>query len=250
MAAGDLPKYQAIANALRTRIESGALAPGDRLPAQHAMAAEYGVTVMTLRQALARLETEGLVRAAKGRGTFVTEPPTIRFGLDHLWSFAQEMAHQGVSVATDVLGVNHPPVDSVVDDARTVLDDDDLVEIVRRRRIDGTPVVLQRSYVRSSTWTSVDADGLDDRSLYASLAADAGCVLARASEVFRATTLAEPDAILLGSATGVAVMESERTSFDLNDRPFLFDHAMMLGSATEVRAERTADSMRLGYSAR
>jgi DNA-binding GntR family transcriptional regulator len=157
---------------------------------------------MTLRQALARLETEGLVRAAKGRGTFVTEPPTIRFGLDHLWSFAQEMAHQGVSVATDVLGVNHPPVDSVVDDARTVLDDDDLVEIVRRRRIDGTPVVLQRSYVRSSTWTSVDADGLDDRSLYASLAADAGCVLARASEVFRATTLAEPDAILLGSAPG------------------------------------------------
>lgn len=250
MAVGDLPKYQMIANTLRARIDSGMLAPGERLPAQHAMAVEHGVTVMTLRQALAQLEAEGLVRAAKGRGTFVTEPPTIRFGLDHLWSFAQEMAHQGVSVVTDVLGVDHTPADSVAGGPHDVLGDSDLMEIVRRRRIDDTPVVLQRSYVRSSTWASVDAGGLDDGSLYASLAHDAGCVLARASEVFRATLLAESDAVLLGSAAGVAVMESRRTSFDPDDRPFLFDCALMLGSATEVRAERTSDSMRLGYSAR
>lgn len=247
MAVGDLPKYQVIADALRARVGSGALAPGEQLPSQQAMAAEYEVTVMTLRQALSLLETEGLVRASRGRGTFVSEPPSVRFGLDHLWSFAQEMSHQGVTVTTDVVGVT---VADASDDLLAMLGTDEVVEIVRRRSIDGTAVVLQRSCVTAATWTTIDVSGLTDGSLYAALERDAGCVLDRASEVFRATLLSESDADLLGAAPGVAVLESLRTSYDQHGEVFLFDRALMLGAATEVRAERTADSMRLGYAPR
>ncbi|MFK8023387.1 MAG: GntR family transcriptional regulator [Ilumatobacter sp.] len=248
MARGDLPKYLSIANALRTRIDDGELRPGDRLPSQQTMAAEHRVTVMTLRQALAELERDGLVHAAKGRGTFVAEPPAVRFGLDHLWSFAEEMASQGVLVTTEVIGIDESPHGPAAHTARAALAVDGVVEVTRRRSIDGTAVVLQRSFVDAAAWAGVDPSSLRDGSMYATLQRDAGRELERASEVFRATTLSDADAPLLDAAAGTAIMESSRTSFDAADQAFLFDRALMLGSATEIRAERTADTMRLGYA--
>ena len=51
-----VPKYQAIYLVLRQRILDGELAPGSRLASQQELANEFGVTVMTLRQAIAALE--------------------------------------------------------------------------------------------------------------------------------------------------------------------------------------------------
>ena len=91
MAGPRIPKYQAIHERLRTEILAGDLAPGSRLPPQSEMAERFGVTLMTLRQAVAALEADGLVRAERGRGTFVAERPVdIRLG--NLSSFAEQMA--------------------------------------------------------------------------------------------------------------------------------------------------------------
>nr|WP_026124681.1 winged helix-turn-helix domain-containing protein [Nocardiopsis baichengensis] len=60
-----------IARDLAGQVAGGDLAPGDRLPSEHALAAEHGVSRGTARQALARLETAGLVEAAQGRGRYV-----------------------------------------------------------------------------------------------------------------------------------------------------------------------------------
>ena len=170
MAVSGIPKYQSISNDLRRRIGDGEIAPGEQLASQHSLAHEYGVTVMTLRQALADLETEGLVHAMKGKGTFVSEPPTVRYDLDHLWSFTQEMTEQGVEVTTEVLAVQHAPDPADTDRARRALGLDDgvaLVEVIRRRSIAGKPVVLQRSFLAESTWSeiaSIDLTAADDAS--------------------------------------------------------------------------------------
>ncbi|MFD6638371.1 GntR family transcriptional regulator [Micromonospora chalcea] len=69
------PKYRQIADALRAEIESGALAQGDRLPAEADLAARFGTTHVTVRQAVRVLAEEGRVKARHGVGTFVTAPP-------------------------------------------------------------------------------------------------------------------------------------------------------------------------------
>jgi GntR family transcriptional regulator len=66
-----LPAYAQLADILRTRISQGQYSPGKRLPAEAALAKEHGVSAMTARQAVSVLETEGLVRRAQGKGTFV-----------------------------------------------------------------------------------------------------------------------------------------------------------------------------------
>jgi len=60
--------------ALRERIDGGSFDVGTRLPAERDLAAELGVARNTLRQALQRLEDDGLLERHVGRGTFVRRP--------------------------------------------------------------------------------------------------------------------------------------------------------------------------------
>jgi len=68
-------KYQQIANDLRNAIVSGEYAPGDRLPGENDLMATYKVARMTVRQALSVLQGEGLAKARKGAGVFVSPVP-------------------------------------------------------------------------------------------------------------------------------------------------------------------------------
>ena len=63
-----------IASRLRREILKGTRSLHDRLPSERALATEYGVARNTLREALLRLEEEGLVETRRGSGTYVTFP--------------------------------------------------------------------------------------------------------------------------------------------------------------------------------
>lgn len=56
---------------LRSAIERGELAPGDRLPSLRDAADAAGVNVNTVRAAYAKLESAGVVETEQGRGTYV-----------------------------------------------------------------------------------------------------------------------------------------------------------------------------------
>lgn len=65
------PPYRQIANRLRGSISSGALEPGQQLPALAALASEYDVSIGTIKHALGVLREEGLVVTRQGKGSFV-----------------------------------------------------------------------------------------------------------------------------------------------------------------------------------
>ena len=87
---GTTPLYIQIREDLRESIASGALAPGDRLPAVTALAAERGVTPATIRRALSDLVDENLIYTHVGRGTFVGENPDRSAGKPSATPFRQE----------------------------------------------------------------------------------------------------------------------------------------------------------------
>jgi GntR family transcriptional regulator len=68
------PKYQQIADQLRSQISNGALAPGQRLPSEPDLAELYDASRNTVRLAIALLTNQGLVVSRQGLGTFVHEP--------------------------------------------------------------------------------------------------------------------------------------------------------------------------------
>jgi len=65
--------YEAIAHELRVLIRGGHFAPGDRLPSERQLAARFGVSRPTVREALGALESRGLVVTRQGSGTFVAD---------------------------------------------------------------------------------------------------------------------------------------------------------------------------------
>jgi DNA-binding transcriptional MocR family regulator len=67
----DQPLYLQVADQLRRQIESGELSPHTRLPASRILAKKLGVNRITIVNAYAELEAEGLVTSRVGSGTFV-----------------------------------------------------------------------------------------------------------------------------------------------------------------------------------
>lgn len=69
-----LPVYRRISREIAARIQSGRYPTGSRLPSEPRLAAEFGVSRGTLRQALASLRLDGYLDPVAGRGTFVRGP--------------------------------------------------------------------------------------------------------------------------------------------------------------------------------
>lgn len=65
------PQANRVYEMLKHRITTGNLSPGDKLPPNMDLATQYGVALVTVRHALARLRTEGLLSSRQGVGTFV-----------------------------------------------------------------------------------------------------------------------------------------------------------------------------------
>ena len=68
-----VPLYYQLQELLKEQIESGEWAPGDALPPEKALAAQYGVSRVCVRQALAILEDDREIVRLQGRGTFVAQ---------------------------------------------------------------------------------------------------------------------------------------------------------------------------------
>jgi len=66
--------FEVIAEALRERIRSGGLRPGDALPTQAVLMAEFGASSLSVQKAMALLKRDGYAISRPGKGAFVAQP--------------------------------------------------------------------------------------------------------------------------------------------------------------------------------
>ncbi len=240
-----VPKYQHIYAVLRQRILDREYTPGERLPPQQELADSFGVTLMTLRQAVLALQRDGLVWAARGKGTFVAERP-VDISLGNLSSFAQQMQASGVDLRTEILEVktlsaaDHPAA------AEALGIDGELACVTRRRSAGGEPFSLQRSYL-SNDLGIIDETGYGGESLYDAIEAATGWLVAAARESLAAVLLTKKDAALVEAPVKSLAIRSVRTSLNQFQEPFLYDEALLVSDRCSMTADRTADRLLLRY---
>lgn len=84
-----------VADDLRSRLSAGVHPAGSRLPTESELSSEFAVSRPTVRAALRELEALGLVRTQHGVGTFVTDRPAIRAGLERMDSITASIRATG-----------------------------------------------------------------------------------------------------------------------------------------------------------
>ena len=165
-ASNPIPKYLQISFWLKELIETGRYQRGEQLPSEVELARMCDVTRTTVRQAIAELTAEGLLRKEKGTGTFVSAlaPAELRHKLEHISSTTDLMQDSGIKQSTRVLEKRvmqaTPEIAGVL-----FLGSNKKVIYVRRVRIgDGTPYVYEESYLPGDKF-----DGIQDMNLVGSM---------------------------------------------------------------------------------
>lgn len=200
-----VPLYYQVESDLRLQLAGGRLAPGSVLPTEQALAAHYGVSRHTVRQALGRLVTDGLISRHAGRGTFVMpQRDKTRFYLDR--SFSQQMADLGrtarsqlLDVATGTIPPDAPPPLDAVSGARCL-------RFSRLRYGDDEPIGLQHTTLLTRRCPDFAVHHLAQGSLYEILARQYGLIVAAIEHTITAQVVTDTIAPLLEVDPGAPLL--------------------------------------------
>src|SRR5690348_5118513 len=134
-----IPLYHQLQEILRSQISRRTFDTGAKLPSEHELCREYGVTRPTVRQALEGLVREGLVTKHHGKGAFVTKPPSP-VALFALAGTSEAFASQKTKVETRALKIERVPE---CDLAETQNPPGGWVKLERLRSINGTATFFE-----------------------------------------------------------------------------------------------------------
>jgi GntR family transcriptional regulator len=228
-----IPRYHRIAEDLRAQIGSGDLLPGARLPDQRTLARTFGVTLMTLRQALELLERDHLITRQHGLGTFVAAP-SIDYDILQLRRLAGDLLALGERVTTRLLATPFVPADRRVALALGLGRRARVLELDRLRLVAGHPMSLQRTFLPGPIGEEIMKADLATTPLRQALEFKLGLAVERAHETVAAVRLGRREARELGCRPGVPAFESERVTYTGAGRPIVFDRVFIPGDRFRI----------------
>ncbi len=212
--AGYLPHHRRIEQVLRERIST--MRPGDRLPSDAELVAEFGVSRMTARNAMQRLAEEGLVARHPGRGSFVAVPQTHR-RTDHLMTFTREMTRRGRVPSSRLLARAIRPSTRLEAEALALAPGEPVVEVRRIRLADQEPMALESAILVASCAPSVLGADLEHGSLHTAITAGGQSLRSGTGTVEAGPATAE-DARLLEMRRGDPLLIERRVIVDDDGR--------------------------------
>lgn len=212
------PLYLQLKNKIKKEIRAGILQPGDKIASEAQMQREYGMSRVTVRNALSELEGEGYIIKVQGKGSFVAHSDMLRLPIG-VTSLTEDAKMQGVKLTSQVLKVGLEPVASELDKEFFGLNDGEEVMVVKRVRCaDDVPISIEENHL------SPRLKGLEKEDLtgslydilvnkYRMLPTNKG---RRSVKISFAT---EEVADYLQLSIGTPVIESEMYVFDMNGDP-------------------------------
>lgn len=228
------PLYLRLTRTIGEAIDSGALRPGESLPAERELAALTGLSRVTVRKAVATLVEAGRLVQRRGSGTFVAPRlERVEQALSLLTSFSEDMARRGKSVRSVWLSraVHAPSPEEVM--ALGLAAHDRVARLERVRVADGAPLAIERASLPAAVLPDPMAV---EGSLYALLAAR-GARPVRAVQRISAANLGAADAALLEVPPGAATLRIERVSYLVSGRAVEFVRSLYRGDAYDFAAE-------------
>jgi len=219
-------------------VTAGTHRPGERLGGERDLAVELGVSRAALRAALTALERDGIVDRVRGRGggTFVAGRKVERDG-SRIVGVPEMLRGQGFAAGCRVISAKVVEPDRVVGRALGLSDGRLIVELVRVRLADGSPISLERARFPADRFPGLLEHPLGG-SIYQLLEQDYGVRAQDAVEQIEVVGAGDDEAALLATESGAPLLSLTRTACDADGTPFEYSRDLF-------RADRTRIMLRL-----
>jgi len=212
------PKYYQVKEAIIEEIDG--LPPGSPIADERTLAASFGTSRTTIRQALQELFREGRIMRHQGRGTFVAEPKlTLPLRLS---SYTNEMTNLGVHPSSRVLSVATEEADEATAEALGLSTGHPLTVVSRVRLADDIPLAIEVTHLSQTDFPGVAELMTDQVSLYEILHSRFGISPEHAIETIETAPCTPGQADLLETEIGSPMLLMTRQSFTKDGTAFEF----------------------------
>ncbi|AOI82844.1 GntR family transcriptional regulator [Burkholderia cepacia] len=228
------PLYVQIKDTLRARILDGTYAPHSRMPSEHELCVAFGVSRITVRQALGDLQKEGLLFKLHGKGTFVSKPKAFQ-NVTSLQGFAEAMSSMGYEIVNQVRSVRTVKADRHLATKLNVPEGAPLVEIHRVRLLNREPVSLEQTWVPEALGKRLAGADLATRDIFLVLENDCGIPLGHADVSIDAILADDEIVDALQVEESSPVLRIERLTHDASGAPIDYEYLYFRGDAFQYR---------------
>jgi GntR family transcriptional regulator len=230
-----IPSYYRVEEYLRARIRSGKLRPGDAVPPESRLVQQFGISRMTVRQALSRLVFEGVIERHRGRGSFVAEPR-----LQHtkqLLSFEEEMRARGAKTAIKLLDMRLQPAEGRVARSLRLPEGTPIVVLERQRLVDGQVVGYEIRYLPRRIGEALTADEIHNQPLVPAVRRIVGKPRTRLALRVTASIVRRHEAKVLETKVGAPVLVREHIWYVDPEGPVQYGKSLFRGDRYEMSVE-------------
>jgi GntR family transcriptional regulator len=206
-----VPLHNQLANLIREQVLTRQLNPEDRLPSEREFCEQYGISRITVRQAIGALVQEGLLYSTAGKGTFVSGS-ALNEELQPLNSFSKDLERRGMKPRNILLDARVLPADEPWARQLCIPRGSEIVYLYRLRLADEFPIAIQYTHLPHHLCPGLLAFDFSKVSLYEVLRKNYGLRLAHSATVIEAALATPAEARLLNLDLPSALLISEQTT--------------------------------------
>lgn len=236
------PLYLQIKETLKKQILAGEYAPHERMPSESDLMKMFGVSRITVRQALRDLHTEGLIFSSQGKGTFASKPKAMQ-DVQHLEGFDEAMKPKGYETSARLVSIREVSANKDIQERLALDARERVVEVIRVRYLNREPVSVDRSYFPMTIGQSLFSRDLSV-DIFPILENQLNITLGRADISLEARPADAEVARFLKLEPGSPVMWVERLTRDGNDNPIDFEYLAFRGDSYKYRFQIARDPAR------
>jgi GntR family transcriptional regulator len=220
-AASSSPLFAQVRDSLRDSITNGSLGPGDKLPSEAELEQRFGVSRVTVRQALADLQAQELIEKVNGKGSFVRKPTRHPSELGPLSGFYETMRRRGHVSSGVVSEIARIDTDATLAAAMRMPVSAPIGMLTITRLVDGEVHAFQRCYGSVRLLEAMVQQNLAENDLLTVLGKHLGHPVARSHIDFEAVNATAELAALLCTRVDAALLRIHITSYDGRDTPIM-----------------------------
>ncbi|WP_420644504.1 GntR family transcriptional regulator [Candidatus Leptofilum sp.] len=221
---------------LRQRIRHRAYKPGDKLPTELTLSAEFGVSRATVRTVLTRLANEGLIIRRQGAGTYVNQRVGEVNTLGGVLDYGRLIAESGYKPTIQPISMLQRPATAAEAARLNLAAGEPVLVLVRLFLADERPFILATNIIPQSLFTG-EGDGLDGRlPLHTFLQNYCQQTIAYAIYEISPTVANDENTIrLLKCALGTQLLRFSTTFYNADDQPIVWGYSTYDDALVKLR---------------